>query len=240
VPGQLKPQAPAPPSVTIARHETFHLRDGWLLKALNALNKDPFSLSLAHAHHDLGVGKNMLASMRYWVQATGLAQPAGRRVRGRFPLQWTDLAKFILRHDPYLEDAATLWLLHLELASHAELATFWYWAFNEFNEVQFSEDDLTGAFIDYVCMLGHVAPNERSVRRDVGVFLRTYRRSPSPSRGIFEDSLDCPLSALGLVEDARGAKPFSFAIGPKSNLSSPLVARSVASGRRWMQRAISS
>ena len=212
------------PGITVARHETFHLRDGWLLKALNALKDDPLSLSLPDAHHGLGVGKNMLASMRYWVQATGLAVPAGPRISHRVPLRWTELADFIVNRDQFVEDVATLWLLHLELASNRELATFWYWAFNEYDEVQFTEDDLTSGFIDYVGSLGCALPNERSVRKDVGVFLRTYRRSSSQSGGILEDSLDCPLAALGIIEHTRGAKPLAFSVGAKSNLPLSLVA----------------
>lgn len=218
-PGTLRP-----PGITVARHETFHLRDGWLLKALNALNDDPFSLSLPDAHHALGIGKNMLAAIRYWIQATGLAGPSGRRIGGRVPLAWTELAQLVFRHDPFLEDVATLWLLQLELASNRDLATFWYWAFNEYGDVQFADDDLVSGFVDYVGSLGCALPNERSVRKDVGVFLRTYRRSPSQGDGILEDSLDCPLAALGLIEDARGAKPLAFSVGAKSNLPLSLVA----------------
>lgn len=211
-------------NITIARHETFHLRDNWLLKALTALRNDPLALSSVGAHHELGVGKNMLASIRYWVQATGLAVPAKRRIGGRVPLLRTELAALILQDDPFLEDMATLWLLHLELASNVPLATFWYWTFNEYDEVQFSEHDLATGFIDYVCSKGYPAPNERSVRKDISVFLRTYRRSRSATSRMLEDSLDCPLTVLGLVEDVKGAKPFAFSIGTKSNLPVEVVA----------------
>src|SRR3989344_1181572 len=114
--------------VTIARHETFHFRDGWLLKGLNAIRSDPIALSSPDIHHELGVGKNMAASIRYWVQAVGLAEQVGPRVSGRSPLSWTPLAEFVVSRDQFLEDIATLWLLHLELASNARGATFWYWA----------------------------------------------------------------------------------------------------------------
>jgi hypothetical protein len=220
------------PNIAVARHETFHLRDGWLPKGLRALAHDPLALSSVDGHHHLGVGKNMLESIRYWVQATGLAVPAERRVGGRVPLQQTELARLILRHDPFLEDTGSLWLLHLGLASNMGLATFWYWAFNEFSEVQFGEDDLATGFIDYVCSKRHPPPNERSVRKDISVFLRTYRRSRSAANWMIEDALDCPLAVLSLVEDVRGAKPFAFSIGPKSNLALELVAYTTFKYRR--------
>lgn len=212
------------PNITVARHQTFHLRDNWLPKGLRALAHDPLALSSVDGHHHLGVGKNMLTSIRYWVQATGLAVPGERRIGGRVPLYWTELARLVLQHDPFLEDMATLWLLHFGLASNVGLATFWYWAFNEYDEVLFGEDDLVRGFIDYVCSKGHPAPNERSVRKDISVFLRTYERSRSATNRMIEDTLDCPLAVLSLVEDVRGAKPFAFSIGPKSNLALELVA----------------
>src|SRR3990172_6129188 len=123
--------------IAVARHDTFHIRDGWLLKGLNAIEEDPTALSRPDAQHGLGVGKNMVSSIRYWLQATGLAIPSEHRVDGRTQLKWTTLARFIVERDPYLEDIATLWLLHLELSSARDVATFWYWAFNECDAVAF-------------------------------------------------------------------------------------------------------
>lgn len=211
-------------SVAVARHETFHIRDNWLLKGLNAIHQDPLALSLPGAHHDLGVGKNMLSSIRYWVQATGLAAPNGQRIGGRVPLAWTELADFIVGHDPFLEDIATLWLLHIELASRRDLGTFWYWAFNEYDEVQFSEDDLARGFINYIATITGAPVNERSVRKDAGVFLRTYREARSSANWALEDSLDCPLAALRLLTTVGSLKPYSFVLGAKANLPLEVVA----------------
>lgn len=213
-----------PDTVAIARHETFHIRDSWLLKGLNAIARDPLALSLPGAHHDLGVGKNMLSSIRYWVQATGLAAVSGPRVGGRIPLAWTDLAHFVIRHDPFLEDIATLWLLHIELASRRDIATFWYWAFNEYDDVQFSEDDLAKGFVKYVTTMIRTSVNERSVRKDVSVFLRTYKEARPSTSWAVEDSLDCPLTALRLLTTVGSVKPYAFVVGAKTNLPLEVVA----------------
>ncbi len=42
-----------------ARHETFHLRDGWLYKGMDSIRKDGSSLFTKDAHHNLGIGINM-------------------------------------------------------------------------------------------------------------------------------------------------------------------------------------
>ncbi|MFC1937792.1 DUF4007 family protein [Chloroflexota bacterium] len=127
---------------TFARHETFHLRDGWLFKGLNALKSDDSYLSSKDAHHKLGIGINMLKSIIYWLQATNLVQGSQSRSIQRRRLQLTPLANLICQNDSYFEDTRTLWLLHIELASNKPLATFWYWAFNEFTQQEFTEERL--------------------------------------------------------------------------------------------------
>lgn len=59
--------------IGLGRHQTFHLRAGWLAKALRSLRDDAEALSGPESHHDLGVGKNMLEAIRFWVVAADLA-----------------------------------------------------------------------------------------------------------------------------------------------------------------------
>ena len=60
----------------------------------------------------LGVGKNMVASIRFWFRAFGLSV-------NDIP---TSFAQSIFDkecgYDPYLEDEGTLWLLHYFLLTH--------------------------------------------------------------------------------------------------------------------------
>jgi len=210
--------------LAVARHETFALRDGWLLKGLEVIRHNPVGLSEPGCHHSMGVGKNMASAIRYWVQATGLATGAGKRQAGRMPLRWTKLAEFIIDRDPFLEDIATLWLLHFELASRKELATFWYWAFNEYDDIYFTEDDIIRGFIRYASTIGTELVSEGSVRKDARVFLHTYKEEPSSQNRLVQDSLDCPLAALGLVTTLGAPKPYGFAVGSKPNLPLEIVA----------------
>jgi len=57
-------------------HETFPCRYAWLPKAFNALESDPKSLANdEHAMISLGVGKNMVRAIRFWIQVAGVAEP---------------------------------------------------------------------------------------------------------------------------------------------------------------------
>ena len=210
--------------ITLARHETFHIRDGWLSKGLDALDDEPLALSLKGAHNRLGVGKNMLTAIRYWVQATGLAEPAVKRIGGRQLLHLSRVGAIVSEYDHFFEDAASLWVAHMGLASNQPLATLWYWAFNEFDAPVFNDNDLFEGFTRYAESLGKSNLNEKSIRKDVNVFIRTYKGSESAAlTHALEDRLDCPFVSLGLVEAARGAKPMAFSVGSKEALMPAVV-----------------
>ena len=114
--------------VGVARHETFHLRDGWLYKGLNSLSEDTSALNQVGVHHSLGLGTNMLKSMVYWMQASGLVKQRIKTTSMPIGFKLTEFAIELMDNDPFLEDPATLWLLHIGLVTNKDLATFWYWA----------------------------------------------------------------------------------------------------------------
>jgi len=61
--------------VRFGGHQSFHLRDQWLHKGLLSVRKCPNILSvkkIENAMHELGVGKNMVYSIRDWLRALRL------------------------------------------------------------------------------------------------------------------------------------------------------------------------
>ena len=60
-------------TAAFGRHESFPLRFGWITKGLDALADDPKIFTREDATVVLGVGKNMVNSIRYWLQATRVA-----------------------------------------------------------------------------------------------------------------------------------------------------------------------
>ncbi len=202
-----------------ARHETFHLRDGWLFKGLEAIRGDECALSAKDAHHSLGIGINMLKSLLYWLHATNLvtSQPTG--ARSRRPLRFTEIGEIVHAYDPYLEDIGTLWLLHIELASNRALATFWYWAFNEFPQRDFTEERLLRSNDQFLLEQEALAVAVHSLKKDARCFLRTYLPSRGSERKSFsEDTLDCPLALLGLVREGALPGLYKFHVGQHRNL----------------------
>src|SRR5262249_24097803 len=103
---------------SFARHETFHPRFGWIKKGFAAVAEDGDIFLRDDAHIRLGVGKNMAASIRYWCSAFKVTESLltnEGRSRSSRPSQFGELLLSGNGWDEFLEDAASLWLLHWNL-----------------------------------------------------------------------------------------------------------------------------
>ena len=226
-----QPLLPSTPS--LAGHQTFALRSAWLKKGLDQLTIDPGVFSKDDALVRLGVGKNMVAAIRHWVLATRLASTTGER--GAF-LQATPLGTLLLADeggDPYLEDPATLWLLHWHLCGPGSPAYTWIYAFNVWREWEWTAPSLAQAVQVATRASSAKAASPETVQRDVAVFLQTYVASTERGQNA-EDGLDCPLRELGLLRAGFGSKQqYSFAVGPKASLPARVFAYALLKFWRW-------
>jgi hypothetical protein len=203
-------------------HETFPLRYGWLKKAFDAItqsdelieNKTVFLDDDAIAR--FGVGKNMVASMRYWAAAAGIiadaptpnridVTPLGRKIFGEGGL------------DPYMENPATLWLVHWQLCGRPDRST-WYWTFSHYPAVSFDREDLVKGLMSLASDRGWARVSGATVKRDVECFVRTYAARPSSGRVSHEDALECPLTELGLIRTIGRKDGFRLVRGAKNSL----------------------
>jgi hypothetical protein len=184
---------------SFARHETFHLRDGWLYKGMREINRDPEYMKLENAHWGLGIGSNMLRAVRYWLLASGMVTSAA--VDAKSALKLSEIGEILHRVDPYLEDTASIWVVHHGIATNQKLATFWYWMFNQGVRREFTVDEIINDLVNYLKEQGANRFAINSLRKDALCFVRTYATSLSKSRReSIEDSLDCPLAQLGLLQ----------------------------------------
>lgn len=195
--------------VAFGRHETFALRYSWLTKGLHALHKnvDVFDDDDAVVH--LGVGKNMVSSIRYWLRACQLLTP-------QKPDVILPIGSFIFDKidgiDPYLEDEATIWLIHWLLATNPEMATSWYWFFNKFHKPEFTSEELETALSDFISdlVIENKRPKEGTIKKDASLLTRMYTQPKADSNQSFDDILDSPLALLGLVTESATSKTYNF------------------------------
>ena len=185
-------------------HETFHIRKGWLNKGIrNVIAVPDVFISKDENPMDvLGIGSNMVKSLRYWLQATELTQEpkSGRRCQ-----KLTELGKVIYENDPYFEEIGTLWLVHCALAENEAEATAWYVFFNEFDLNEFSDEDFEKRIKKYISMnySDEEMPKSRTINEDFKCIISTYysksRTSSNDAKENPEDNMECPLTELGLV-----------------------------------------
>ncbi|MEW5819220.1 MAG: DUF4007 family protein [Cyanobacteriota bacterium] len=211
--------------VSFSGHETFTFRYSWLPKAVKALadEKKPSCLfSEDNALISLGVGKNMVKSIKHWCLLTDLIEePKGKKYSAKKYYQPTDLAKLIFlsedKGDPYLEDPATLWLLHWNIATKSERATTWYWAFNNLNRSDFTKKIL---YKDLMKLAKEKDADiaENTIKRDIDCFMRMYVPSKITKSTNIEEVLDCPLVDLDLIRELDDHETYEFVKSEKSNL----------------------
>ena len=214
-------------------HETFPFRYTWLKKGVDAVTTDSTVFTSDRATITLGVGKNMVRSIRHWCNTAGLI----RAMADRTHFQPTDLGRTIFADDgfdPYLEDTATLWLIHAQLAANANRATTWYWAFNVFAQNEFRKEKFATDLIDWTETKGTRRSSENSIKRDVDCFLRTYVPSRLTKSTILEDTFNCPLVELGLISDSADEMTYQFHRGPKDSLPTEVFAAAMT--RFWESR----
>jgi hypothetical protein len=203
-------------TVSFSGHETFPFRYGWLTKGVSAIEKKPDFFLSEKAMISLGVGKNMVSSIRYWCGATNLIQSSARS-----SYDLTSIGKLLLTksgYDPYLEDLATLWLIHWQIASNAEQCTTWYWLFNYWHGVEFTKEQVFSEIQKWLEKQRLKPASDKTLSRDIDVCVRTYVHSRHSKNAISEDTLDCPLTELSLVTELDEGKAYQFQRGEQKTL----------------------
>lgn len=182
-------------------HESFFCKPLWLKKAYDAMNGG-VNFTSPDAVATLGVGKNMVASIRFWSRAFGLSINDA-------PTPFADsLFDSENGYDPFLEDEGSLWLLHYYLLTK-QVASLYHLTFLDFQREkrEFDRGQLL-AFIRRKCNVPEQKNvyNENTVKKDIGVLLHNYvtpteLRSNEDFSAIFLD--------LGLI-NSLGADRYSF------------------------------
>jgi len=198
-----------------ARHETFHPRFSWLKKGFDAAKNNPKVFLQDDAPVILGVGKNMVKAIRYWCNTFKV-------LKNDSP---TEFGQKLLDNegwDCFLEDPASLWLLHWYLLKPTCEAAAWYFTFNIFRRVEFSDDEIFRALCDYRDSYDRSNVDD-SLKKDINCILKMYTTVHNNQTNFVEDSIDCPFTELGLIQSVRDAKRYTFQMGDKFNLPAQII-----------------
>lgn len=208
-------------------HETFCIRKGWLRKGVKSIQKYPrlFTDKNNNPCDILGMGTNMVKSLRYWMSAVGIMEEVSENNQKIYRL--TELGNLIDSNDKYFEEDGTLWALHYMLAKNKEQATAWYWIFNLCRINTFDKTYLMNEFNDYLkTEYGYDCP-KKTLEDEFDCLLRTYLlrdKDISP-----ESTLVCPLTSLHLIEQEE--KKVYKKITPDKDSLHPLIVYGVICDR---------
>ena len=198
-------------------HESFILRDGWLTKGMQAVEKDNGVFSKNSGADALGVGTNMAKAIRYWMRTAGVTRDVPQK-----GVQLTEIGKTIAKYDPYIEDPFTLWILHCKIAGNFEQATAWNVFFNKMDLTSaFTRDDMFKMEQELILEeTGEEEVSERSLRDDCTAILSMYSEKGDQGDDP-EDKRISPFEELGLI--SRVAKGKYVKTRPIMNKLDPLV-----------------
>ena len=217
------------PEFRFSGHESFPCRYAWLPKAVVALHQRPqIFADEREAMSELGVGKNMVRAIRFWILVMGIAEI----VDHQFVV--TPFGNALLGpggFDRFLEDRRTLWLLHWMVLSRPEDPLFaWDYLFN-----RWGHPDLTGTEVlrvfDQETRRIERKLSRITLEQHFDVFLHTYVAANGNRSQVQEDNLDCPFVDLELIErvgerrvgkSGRSEPVYAFRRDPKPDITPEL------------------
>lgn len=190
---------------TFSGHDSFQCRQLWLKKGCDYVQEGK-NFNDEDAVVQLGVGKNMVSSIRFWLKAFNIIDNKDNP---------TEFGKRLFDdengYDPFLEDEASLWLLHYHLVKNG-FSSIYSIIFNEFRKEKLFFNKET--FVNYVKRIGESNSdlnfNENTVAKDFIVFANLYKND-TESKDI-EDSFSGILSEIELLKTTGKGKEEQFYI----------------------------
>lgn len=208
--------------VKLKGNESFNIREGWLRKGVRCVQNYPDLFSRDDVMEQLGVGSKMVKSIRYWLQATNLCEEKyvnSGRARAQFI---TEFGKVIDKYDRYFDDVFTLFLLHYNIVVNEDLCIVWNIFFNAFEADEFTKENaIEMCRGELAKRLEEGATFSESIfADDCTSVLRMYTDGVSTEDP--EESLECPLADLGLIQKATSKNVYRKT-APSRNILDKLV-----------------
>ncbi len=182
-------------------HQSFYLRVNWLAKAMKMRNEDPRFFYDEFGFEKIGLGKNMVKSLRYWAVATAVMQEAKNEEKQTIH-QLTSFGELVFRYDRFIRLPLTSAALHVLLATSKEQATTWYWYFNENSHRSGSNEDMHLALMEWAKQHHSREISAATLKRDLDCLKLMYT-AEAGSEDDPEEVVASPLSGLQLMYDTK-------------------------------------
>lgn len=160
--------------MNINKHGSFYMRNGWGQKILYAIKVDEMIFSPSNeqkAVDEIGLGRVMIKALRYWSNAFGLT--CEEKLSNGIRQVPTPLYNMVDRYDPYFQQIGTMLLMQRNLARNKDIATAWYWAFNEMDNTVFDKEAFVSGLYSYLAVNG-LKVKKDAVEKEFNCFKNTY------------------------------------------------------------------
>ncbi len=204
-----------PSKVSFGRNETFGLRYSWLNKGLKEFKKEENIFSSSSAPLILGVGKNMVNSIKYWLNAYQIIDFSGTR-----PSQ-TEFGEILEAHDPYLENSVSLWLLHWETMHKCKQCNSLLLVFHCYKKNKFTKIEVLNDLSLWLDDIGSKKISSATLQRDTLLLLKTFSSSQEETKN-FEELLENPFYALNILSKNNDGS-YSSTYERRESISSSLI-----------------
>lgn len=175
----------------LKRHESFSIREGWLAKGLKNVSENGNVFSSTEATDLLGIGTNMVKSLKYWMTATTLINDNSKKI------ELTEFGELLNEYDPYLEDIFSWWLIHINLITNTEDSYIYNLFFNKCNGRNFTKREIFEQ-LNYNLVKEKIEFNENILQDEVNMIIKTYTIDEKIDNP--ENNFICPLSELNLIK----------------------------------------
>ena len=195
---------------TFSGHESFACKALWLKKGYDFI-RNGYNFNKPEAVIQLGVGKNMVASIRYWMRAFGLTQND----------ELQQIANYLFDanrgKDPFIESIGTLWILHFLLIKTCE-ATLYNIVFTQLQRERKSfERHHVLSYVKRMMAEGGRQNqfNENTIKKDIGTLLMNY---VLPQKAKAQDEYNTLLIDLDIIRISTDNKSYLFNIEGKRQI----------------------
>lgn len=196
-------------------HETFHCRPIWLKKGFDYANKGRL-FNDDDSVIELGVGKNMVASIKFWLRAFGFYNLHKNKLEGLSGNIFKDNG-----FDPFLENDATLYLLHYLLIKNVKTSSIYFLAFIKLSKEkkEFTSKNLLN-LIERECKKSNIEYNSKTLDNDIKVFFKNYIPSNDKNNSIEDNynGLFYELNYINKFNTSEGDSKYRFNINDGRNL----------------------
>ncbi|MEO8210453.1 MAG: DUF4007 family protein [bacterium] len=202
--------------LSFSGHDTFICKQPWLKKGYDFIIND-YSFSDENAVVHLGVGKNMVSAIRYWLKSFGLIDEKDE------PTKFANHVFGKSGIDPYLEDIGTIWLLHYHLIKTRK-ASIYNLIFNEFKRERFDvQKEVLFRFLKRKCDEENLKISyNKTLTADINVFIKNYSNDESRNNGLYEE-MSGILIELNLLKYDKQRETVSFNINHKEDIPKEII-----------------